>query len=271
MTTFNLRVTRKTAFLALGCAISAIGLLGVKPAAAAILELDTPGSFGYLNDAFFQAVRTDDPAGTGKIDSFLRLQSPGNSTNEQGYNTDARPLEFDENNSPQFTRSLLLSQVPIVNIGGLNYRQFILDVNEPNATNRNPDLPKITLDKLQIFLGNAGNLTGFSNFGEKATKIFDLDVGANVDSSVTLTDGNPGSGRFDLLVNILDSDFQKSTNPYVYLYSSFTGAEGGFEEWAVQSPAAAIPTPALLPGLVGLGVGIWRKRKGEQASANVEG
>jgi hypothetical protein len=36
-----------------------------------------------------------------------------------------------------------------------------------------------------------------------------------------------------------------------------SGSTGGF------ITPATVPTPALLPGLVGLGLGIWRKRKAE--------
>lgn len=32
----------------------------------------------------------------------------------------------------------------------------------------------------------------------------------------------------------------------------------------------SVPTPALLPGLIGLGVGVWRKRKGDVAEAEAE-
>lgn len=38
----------------------------------------------------------------------------------------------------------------------------------------------------------------------------------------------------------------------------------------IGEPATAVPTPALLPGLIGLGVGVWRKRKTEQAEELVE-
>jgi hypothetical protein len=38
----------------------------------------------------------------------------------------------------------------------------------------------------------------------------------------------------------------------------------------VQPPSTAIPTPALLPGLLGLGLGMLRKRKGEAAESTSE-
>ena len=39
-------------------------------------------------------------------------------------------------------------------------------------------------------------------------------------------------------------------------------------DFRVGKATAAVPTPALLPGLVGLGLGVWRKRK--QALADAE-
>ncbi|MFM7471148.1 MAG: PTPA-CTERM sorting domain-containing protein [Nodosilinea sp.] len=32
---------------------------------------------------------------------------------------------------------------------------------------------------------------------------------------------------------------------------------------SASSPPVAVPTPALLPGLIGMGVAAWRKRQGE--------
>lgn len=256
------RIARPISSWAIGFGLCA-GILGTGNAQA----LDFSGAglqTGTINGAYFQEIDTPTPAGTGVIDSFLRLQSQGNNTTEKGYNTDKRPLEFDENNSPQFTRSLLLNDVPIVNIGGVDYRQFILDINEPNADKKDPNLPLITLKALNIFLGNAGNLTGYPTFGGNATQIY------NLTESLILRDSNSGSGRYDLLANIPNALF-KGSNNYVYLYSEFTGAEGGFEEWAVRKPLSQpIPTPALLPGLIGMGLAALRKRKGETAEITSE-
>src|SRR5205085_10008458 len=89
-------------------------LFGFLPNAAhaGVLDLTTPNASGTINGGYFQ--QTDyQPTGTGKIDSFVRIQAKGI---EQGYNTDYRPLQFDEKKDPQHTRSLLLSAVPIVNL-----------------------------------------------------------------------------------------------------------------------------------------------------------
>lgn len=262
----------KSSVFAIACT-AFMGAFGNSQATAATLNLKDPIlQSGTLNGALFQEIDPNDPAGTGVLQSFVRLQSPGNSTVEEGYNTDGRPLEFDENNSPQFTRSLKLSDIPLFTIGGVEYRQFLLDINEPNATPRDQDLPLLDLESLQIFLGNAGNLLNYPTFDGNAVKIFDLD--SNEDNIVNLRDTNAGSGRADLLVYIPNSLFSVSTNEYVYLYSKFSGAEGGFEEWAVKvkekpdTPPKSVPEPAALAGL-GLVAGAMtfaRRRKSSQTA-----
>jgi hypothetical protein len=89
------------------CGMVGIALAVHSPAKAGVtLDLTSAGSSGYIGGAYFKQVDPQ-PTGTGVIDSFVRLST--NQDIEQGYNTDARPLEFDENNSPQFTRALPLS------------------------------------------------------------------------------------------------------------------------------------------------------------------
>src|SRR3954470_1821463 len=112
------------------------------PAVAGTLDLTSGGS-GTFNGAIFTTTTTQ-PTGTGVIDSFLRLQNTGT---EQGYNTSARPVEFDQKTDPNFTRDLLLSSVPVVNINGTAYRQFLLDINEQHNTAGH----LLSLDKLQLF------------------------------------------------------------------------------------------------------------------------
>src|SRR5207237_1193506 len=95
------------------------------PSATPTVDLTTVGAVGGVNGAIFRQF-SPQPTGTGYIDSFVRLQAKGAGTQaQQGFNTDARPVQFDENTSPQFTRSLLLANVPVVDIGGVSYREFL--------------------------------------------------------------------------------------------------------------------------------------------------
>lgn len=242
---------------------------------AGTIDLTTDGASGTVNGAIFQEV-SPQPTGTGVIQSFLRLQNNGF---EQGYNTDYRyrsgKMEYDQKSDPNFTRSLLLSDVPVVNIDGVAYRQFLLDINESNGGSA----ALLSMEQLQIFQGGSNTLHDYgkaeSNLG---TKVYDLD--ANGNNTVLLNyDLNSGSGSGDMFAYIPDSLFDPSV-PYVYLYSSFGNtfkadgdADAGFEEWAVLKgtttpPVNEVPAPATLVfaafgcvcGLVGYG----RKRRQKQ-------
>ncbi len=85
------------------------------------IDLRTDAATGTANGAWFVQSGADASAGTGLINAFVRVHA---SDNEEGYNTDARPLQFDENSSPSFTKSLLLSEVPIVENPDLNVEIF---------------------------------------------------------------------------------------------------------------------------------------------------
>jgi len=208
------------------------------------LDLTAPGAVVSVNSqsdptdgpvAVFQQTSTQ-PTGTGVIQSFLRLQANGaKATVEQGYNTDARPVQFDEKTGHNFTRSIQLSDIPVVTIIGVNYRQFLLDVNQPGSS------PLISLDELQLFQADAPNLTGYTNKTLAGhTALFDLDAADNGGDQWVKIDAslNHGSGSGDVFVDIADRLFAASgPNQYVYLFSRFGdnyAARSGFEEWAVQ-------------------------------------
>src|SRR5688572_16740076 len=79
---------------------------------ATLVDLTTVGTHLPVGDALVH--QTDaQPTGTGFIHSFVRFQGAASGGgSEQGYNTTARPLQFDENKSPSFTRSLTVGAVP---------------------------------------------------------------------------------------------------------------------------------------------------------------
>jgi hypothetical protein len=197
------------------------------------------GGAVFVNGALFQTAELQ-PAGTGVIDSFVRMQAMGT---QQGYNTDGRPVPFNELTDPNFTRSLLLTSVPTVNVGGTAYREFVLDINQTaSATGR-----FISLDQMRIFQSPTGNMTT-TNLSLLGTEIYTLGTADWIKLNAQLIGG--GSGKSDLFAYIPNSLFT-SSNPYVTLYSQFGSnfaSNDGFEEWFVRGIASIPPGGGGEPG-----------------------
>jgi hypothetical protein len=229
--------------------------MAVNNAHAVTLDLTTVGSSGTLNGAIFRQF-SDGAGGSGNIDAFVRIQA---NPIEQGYNTDYRGEgfpQFDEDTSPTFNHSLLLSEVPMVSDNGVNYREFLLDVDQSAQF--------ISLDKLEIYLEATPDIGLYpDNF---TTLVYDLD--ADEDNWIKLDYTiNAGSGGGDMLAYIPDTffmdEFDSYLNDYVYVYSMFGAnfaADNGFEEWAHGVGEPVIPEPATLWLLALGGLAILRPK-----------
>jgi hypothetical protein len=204
----------------------------------AMLDLTTVGSSGAFHGALFQQAAPQ-PDGSGVIHAFLRIQSHTD-TVEQGYNTDTRPLTLDQKKDLTFTRALLASDIPQVNVGGVVYSEFILDINQNQAS------PLLSLDALRLFVGNAPNLTLdstssnlLSSQGQSAP-VYDMGSDSTGNANWVMLNSalNPGSGRGNMYLLVPSQLLQSAGNPFVYLYSKFginAAANGGFEQWATTS------------------------------------
>jgi hypothetical protein len=246
-------------------------------ARATVLNLIPPPSNGNLSgDSSLGTVQfytTDQqPTGTGYIRPFVRMQLNGSGTTEQGYNTDFRPVQFDEKQDAQYTHSLLLADLQIVTLGGNgSYYKFLLDANQTGSS------PRISLADLQVYQGSDPDLTGFDptthTFSSgTSTLVYRLDT--TVDNQIELAvqgnngfDANHGSGSGDLYVYIPTSLF-KYSGDYVYLYSKFdqpNEPNDGFEEWAAVTGNFVAPVPEhstialAVSGLAGLGIAGMRR------------
>jgi hypothetical protein len=204
------------------------------------LDLTTHGAIGSVGDAIFRQFDAQ-PTGTGVINSFVRIQSTKGAV-QQGYNSDHRPVQFDENTSPQFTRGLALADVPVVDIGGVKYREFLLDINQKASQ------PLLSLDELRLYTGNAPDLTGYNAATHQLAglnAVYDLGSDNWIKLDARL---NQGSGKGDMLAYIPDSAFTGGS--YVYLYSKFGvnfAPNAGFEEWA----AGSAPLTAAIGSIAG--------------------
>ena len=209
-----------------------------------LLDLTAHGAVA-ATDGFIARQVDAQPTGTGVINSFVRIQGAASGGGpEQGYNTTARPLQFDENKSPQFTRGLTLGQVPVVVVNGVAYREFLLDINQKSSS------PRLSVDEVRVFLGDRSDLTGYDTASRTLagrSAVFDLD--ANGDVSLMLDARlSSGSGSGDMTLLIPDAAFAGADpNTAVYLYSKMGGvagatANGGFEEWAVRAAPPGQPT-----------------------------
>lgn len=210
---------------------------------AAIQEIDLSVKNGSktatVNGAIWEQFPGDKSAGTGNFNTYLSMQAQGSNTTQLGYNSNRKTLEFDEKKS--WTMALPLAVVPVVEVGGILYREFVVDINESKPQNL------ISLDKFQIWQTNLIDLSGYDlsnySFPTGASKVYDIDT--NGDASLTLDYlVNSGSGWHDYRVLIPNAWFDQSIQ-YVTMFA-YHGlnhrSDTGFEEWGVR---AVQPVPAI--------------------------
>lgn len=279
-------------------ALAVIAMAG-RQAEAAITYNLTAGASYTLADAngndFIVTQGGIQPAGSGVFGSFLRLQMKGN---EQGYNTSVRKsgspkTDYDELSDTTHTKAITMSNISVVDVGGVLYREFFLDINEPNGGGQN----LLSLNQIQIFtfqngdpgLGVSTVMAPTLNTPSRIsfagvpgmTEVFRMnDVTSNYNELVLNTALSSGSGQSDMRLLVLNDLFGYG-DLNVVLYSHFgkppgsQASEGGFEEWAVRGGGpvnqppdddddgdtgggdvpSTVPEPATL-AIWGLGLGI---------------
>ena len=205
-----------------------------------VVDLTSPGATGTVNGAIFTQI-SPQSTGTGVIDPFVRINPGGSDNCEQGFNTSHRKLEMDENNSPNYTHDLLLADVPVVTIGGVDYYQFLLDINQNNKEATDHFL---SLNKIEIYSSGSAGASGYP--GGLGVLQYSLDSGgpAWVWLDYAL---NHGSGSGDMFMYIPKTAL---SGPYIYFYSSFGedyNANDGFEEWCILKAPSPSPSPSPSP------------------------
>lgn len=253
-------------------------------------------SVGVIGGAFIMEDIDIRSTGTGVVDPFLRLQASGNNDFERGYNTsewNGQP-PLDAKSPANFTEAIHLDDIGIINIDGVDYRHFIMDINQ----NNNDPGRYLSLNQLQIFQGDfdptaytsladatstSDALISFAGLSERF-RLNDLqnngsDLTTNKEIQLNFELGS-GSGSGDYNLFIRNDAFIQDGTDFVVLFAQFgieTGtfaANDGFEEFWVRQPenpdeGPLLPEPtsivAWLLGAGGLGF-ILRRRMSKAAA-----
>jgi hypothetical protein len=249
-------------------------------AQATTLDLTTANASGTINGALYTQI---DPqaTGTGLLPAFSQISPSGSTTSSGAYNTTVAGT-LDNGSSDQFNHSIILSDVPIVNVAGVDYYEFILDVNEADQQGIGK---YVSLDEVQIFVGGTAN-SSVDTFtagilDHDGTLVYQMDAGE--DSWVALDfQLNSGSGSGDMQLLVAVSVIGTDPNAVLTLYSEFGqqgldpagvpagdyGQSDGFEEWALNEvtgppppPPVPEPTAALVFGIGAVLMGARARRQ----------
>lgn len=175
---------------------------------------------------------------------YTRLFAIQDSPVEEGYNYDgggANP--FDQKNG-SFNPHLELGDVPVITVSGTQYLAFTIDLNNSNG---------LALEEFRLYINTDPTntpvlVTGTANLGNLGTLVYNFD--GNEDNTLTMTTVPAGSGYSDMTWYVplaLVSSYSYTDN--VYAYIKYSGADGGFEEFAIdksipQNFYSLIPEPA---------------------------
>lgn len=218
---------------------------------AFVLDVTAGGASDVVN---IDALSTGGAGGSGNFSEFLSLNDGNDSDDiELGFNSDISPRPLD---TQPGTKSIEIDDL-LVDIFGQQFLQFGLDVNENDGA--------ITLDSLQIFLSDSTTFDPNSPGMDTFTQLFDT---GNI--ALGLNSFNGSSNIEYVFLIPIDQTGLDPLIEYVTVSAQLSGASpGGFEEFG-QLPNlqfTQIPTPAMLPGLIGMGVAAFRKRKQQNEAA----
>ena len=178
----------------------------------------------------------DDPlksssSGTGIFDPFLTLQRSDSQSGTNLFNGNTYATGDAISSSDNRTSLLEISKIPVVGVGGMQYLEIRLDLNEVGGGGG----PKaeVRLTDLKIYGSNDPTLASFGGMAP----LYSLDT-ETLNTTVYMWDDFNGSGRSDVVMLIPKSYFV--SNPqYLFFQANFSGTDGGFEEFStlvLQAP-----------------------------------
>lgn len=230
---------------------AALALAATSTASAVTYNLNTLGTVA-IDTVDGRAYFTTDftkTEGTGVIRPFLSIQ--GNGT-ESGFNISQGVLDTKRNG--QYTVTQRVSDLQTVNVDGVSYYSFLLDINEPNNSNST-----ISIESIKIYTSSK-LYTSLESLSSKGTLQFDLD--GLTPTTLVYNDRNSGSGQGDIAFFIpVSAVAGVPSDHYFYMYQEFGGGSAqtgsGYEETTHGANLTFVPVPepnAIMPILAVLGV-----------------
>jgi hypothetical protein len=207
--------------------LMALSVMGTAALQANPLNLTHTGQSGNINGTVF----TQNDPDSGGVDAMSCL---GKSTGECLHTAD-------------------LNQVCESSVGGKDYREFVLDINNPGTHGT------VDLSGLEV----CGSTKGCT-LTDPGTKLFDLGSGHSV-----LLDSDNCHGSNSLCVLIPESDFDHcGSNEHLCLISKFDSCDDHCIDWCVHPccPPTPCPEPASL-SIGAIAVGLLGMRRRKQLSA----
>ena len=184
-------------------------------------DITVAGSFVEINGAIFtDAVNAG--SGTGGYNTFLAIRDqtggevPQNFY-EAGFNSnDTNPLnETNDEIDPSKTHTVRLSDLVVVTVGGVQYYEFRVDLNE----NNDAIATQISLDRFEIYTSSSGTIETTDGAGGLFAQNLAYNMDAGGDVSVLLDEANStGSGTDDYAVLVPVTNFAGLDPATTYIY-----------------------------------------------------